>query len=185
MYRLWQEKLDLDYPNVIDMIQFGSSIRINSKPNDIDIAVIYEKISLDKQLSTSQKIKNYLKTKSDVPIDIHSFDIDSFFKDSNFSRKNILFYGKSLISGKYFANRFSLDPWIIIKYDLSNLEKKDKVRLNYHLSGKSGSYGMLKEAGKIFSPGVVQIRPEYEDIIISKISEVTKDFKIERVLKEL
>ena len=57
MLKLWQKKLKLSYKKeVIDIVQFGSSVLEESEPKDIDIAVIFKKIPLKEQLEERQNI---------------------------------------------------------------------------------------------------------------------------------
>lgn len=182
MQELWRVKPKLSYSEeVIDIIQFGSSL-IKENPNDIDIAVIYQKIPLDKQLEESQKIKKQLQKISNIPIHINSYDLYSFFDKGNFANSSILFYGKSIVNGDYFSKYFGLTPRIQIAYFLNNLEKKDKVRFNYLLSGKKGDYGLLREyGGRLVSPGIIEIFPEHEKIFVDSISKITSNFKLNKI----
>src|SRR3989338_8273773 len=99
-----QKKLVLIYDKeVVDIVKFGSSVLEGSKPNDIDIAVIYNKIPVKEQLEFSQEIKKQLEKKFNLPVHIKSYDLYSFFNKGNFAKDSILFYGKSLINEKYFS----------------------------------------------------------------------------------
>jgi len=181
--KLWQKKLKLDYSNnVIDIVQFGSSVLEESKPNDLDIAVIFKNIQLKEQLEERQKIKNQLQKQVELPIHIESFDFNSFFDKGNFAREGILFYGKSLISGKNFSENLGLIPKLIISYVLKDLKKKDKVKFNYMLNGKGGSYGLLRKfSGKITYPGAVETAPEYENVFLKHMKKITNKISIEKV----
>ena len=172
MQKLWLKKLKLNYSkNVLDIVQFGSSVIEGSNPNDIDIAIIFQKISLKEQLEERQKIKEQLQKKVDLPIHIESFDLYSLFDKGNFAKEGVLFYGKSLISGKNFSESFGIYPRLKISYDLSALKKKDKVRFNYLLNGKGGSYGLLRgRGGKIVSPGVIEVSPCDENLFLERFS---------------
>lgn len=184
MYKLWQKNLELKFSNsVIDIVQYGSSIIEGSKPNDIDICVFYiPNIKLEKQLEESQKIKVQIKKIIDLPIDIKSFTLNGFFESSNFAKESILLYGVSLVTKNQFVDSLGLKSRIQIKYNLSKLEKKDKIRLNYYFSGKKKNGFLDKIGGKIISPGLIEILPEYENIILDKIKEFTKDFEIKKIL---
>ena|SRR3989344_6740286 len=186
MQKLWQKKLKLNYSkNVFDIVQFGSSI-LNDKPNDIDIAVIFDKIPVKEQLNQSQEIKNQLQKESELPIHISSFDIYSFFLPSNFAKENISFYGKSILFGNYFANKFGLNPKIQISYSLRELKKKDKIRFNYMLNGKLGKYGLLRQyAGRLLTPGMIEILPEHENIFINAIKRITDKFSIKKIFHQI
>ena len=184
MQKLWQRKLKLNYNNeVFDILQFGSSLIEGKEPNDMDIAVIYNKIPVKEQLEESQKIKQQLEKLSEKPIHINSYDLYSFFEKSNFAKESILFYGKSLIYRDSFAKRFGLIPKIQIEYSLENLKKKDKIRFNYMLSGRKGKYGLLRlYEGKLLNPGLIEINPEFEEIFINKIKGFKINFKIRKNL---
>lgn len=191
MQKLWLKKPKLNYSSdVLDIVQFGSSIfeienldlDNSTLPRDIDIGVIFNKIPIKEQLEQSQRIKNQLQKKTNLKIDIKSYDLYSLLDKSNFAREGILFYGKSLISGENFAKKFGLIPKLRIKYNLSKLKKKDKVRFNYSLSGKQKKYGLLRKyKGELISPKIIEISPEYEKIFLKKLKSITKTLEIKRV----
>lgn len=181
--KLWQKKPKLNYSkDVMDIVQYGSSIQ-EDKPNDIDIAVIFKKVGLSEQLKQAQDIKKQLQKNSELPIHIKSFDLLSFFDEANFSKDNILFYGKSIISGEFFAKTFGLTPRILISYSLKGLEKKDKVKFHYMLKGKKKEYGLLRKyGGELLNPGLIEILPEHEKIFLDAIKKLISNFKIRKIL---
>jgi len=187
MQKKSQKKLKLTCSkNIIDIVQFGSSVVEESNPNDIDVAIIYKEVSLKEQLEESQKIKKQLSEIFEIPIHVKSYDLYSLFSKGNFAGNSILFYGKSLITKDYFSKYFKLIPRIQIKYVLSDLEKKDKIRFNYLLNGKKGQYGLLRKyAGRLISPGIIEIFPEYEKIFIEKIKKITSKFEIKKIFYSL
>jgi len=180
------KKLKLNYSkNVFDIIQFGSSL-YKENPKDIDIAVIYEKIPIKQQLEESQEIKKQLEKITRKPIHIKSFDLYSLLNISNFAREGILHDGKSLISNSAFTLKFGLQPKTYIYYSLKNLEKKEKIKFNYLLSGKGGSYGLLKKyGGKLLRPGLIEINPNNEEIFSNSIKKFKISFKIEKIFLEI
>ena len=181
---LWQKKLKLSYnENVIDIIQYGSSVIEEKTPRDADIAVLYQKIPLKEQLQLSQEIKIQLQKHYEKSIHITSFDLYSFFHKGNFAKEGILFYGRSLLTKDYFAKLFGLEPKIQINYSLQKLKKKEKIKFHYMLQGKSEKYGLLKKhGGKLISPGLIEIAPEHEHIFTERISSQIKDFNTKKVL---
>src|SRR3989338_6258390 len=107
MQNMWLKKPALNYSkDILGIVQFGSSVIEGSKPNDVDIAVIFKCIPLKQQLEESQKIKKQLEKFSQLPVHIKSFDFYSFFNKGNFAKEDILFYGKNLISGDDFFPLF-------------------------------------------------------------------------------
>ncbi len=184
MQKLWLEKLKLNYSkDVLDIVQFGSSVEEGKTPNDIDIAVIFNKIPLKEQLNQAQEIKKQLEKLAEIPIHINSFDLYSLFDSSNFAKENILFYGKSILSREDFAKKLGFSPKTQIYYSLENLKKKDKIRFNYMLNGKGGEYGLLrKHKGELLKPGLIEIFPEFENIFVNSIKDFKVNFKIKKVL---
>ena len=183
MQKLWQKKQRLNYSkNVLDIVQFGSSVLEESNPNDLDIAVIFNNFPLKDQIKEAHEIKKQIEKLTNLPVQIESFDFESFFAKGNFARQGILFYGKSLLTGKYFAENFGLAPKLRISYVLKDLQKKDKVKFNYLLSGKKGSYGLLKKyGGKLIYPGVIETFPENEKIFVEKMKKITSKINIEKI----
>jgi len=184
MQKLWLKKPKLKYNHdIFDIVQFGSSVEEEKKPNDLDIAVIFNQIPIKDQLNQAQEIKRQLEKISEIPIHITSFDLYSLFNSSNFAKESILFLGKSLIFGDNFSKRFGLSPKIQIYYSLQNLKKKDKIRFNYMLNGRGGEYGLLREhKGELLKPGLIEIDPEYENIFINSIKEFDIKFKVKKIL---
>jgi len=184
MQKLWLKKLKLKYnSDVFDIVQFGSSVIKGKKPNDLDIAVIFNKIPIKEQLNQAQEIKRQIEQVSDIPVHITSFDLYSLFDSSNFAKESILFLGKSLIFGDNFSKRFGFYPKIQIYYSLQNLKKKDKIRFNYMLNGRGGEYGLLREyKGELLKPGLIEIDFEYENIFIDSIKGFDIKFSVRKVL---
>ena len=183
MQKLWQKNLELHYKNnVVDIVQFGSSILEEANPKDIDIAVIFKEIPIKIQLEERQEIKKQIEKLTELPVHIESFDLNSLFLESNFARQGILFYGKSIIAKKNFAEKFGLVPRLQISYVFKNLNKKEKVKFNYLLNGRGGNYGLLRKyGGKIIYPGVLETIPENEIIFIKAMKEITNNIKVNRI----
>ena len=184
MQKKSQKKQELIYSsNVLDIVKFGSSVLENSKPNDIDIAVIFKSIPVKEQLEEAQKIKRQLEKFYTLPIHIKSYDFYSFFDKGNFAKENILFYGESLIFQDSFAERFGVNPKIQIYYSLKELKKKDKIKFNYMLNGKKGEYGLLRKyQGSLLKPGLIQINPKYENLFMESMKKIASNFEVKKVL---
>ena len=183
MHKLWLKKLKLNYSeNVLDIVQYGSSVMEDSQANDIDIAVIFNKIPVKEQLDESQMIKKQLMEISQLPIHIKSYDFYSLFDKSNFAGEGILFHGISILKKDYFSKIFGFMPRLYIFYSLDKLKKKDKIRFNYMLNGKGGKYGILRKYnGKLVKPGMIEISPEHENIFNDSIKEYISSFMIKKV----
>ena len=182
MYKLWQKKLISKYPeSVIDIVQFGSSVLAETEPNDIDIAIIFQNIPVREQLLISQNIKEQIERKTALQIHIKPYDLYSLLDAGNFARQGIMYYGISLLSKTYFSKRFGLRPAGYIYYSLKNKQKKDKIQINYLLSGKKGKYGLLRAyGGRLLKPGLITINPEHEKIFVKAMEDSKVDYFLER-----
>jgi hypothetical protein len=179
---LWQRKLELPSSDVLDIVQYGSSVIEGTSPNDIDIAVIFKRIPLKEQLSRVQEIKRMLKSYVDLPIHAKPFDLEALFDESNFAREGIFFYGMGLVSHRPFSNRFSLDPRLRILYSLDKLPKKDKVRFHYLLKGKKGFPGMLdRNGGEMVAPGMIEISPRHELVFLIPMKAICGEVRTEKI----
>jgi len=165
-YRLWQKRRALKYNNkVLDIVQFGSSMKENSDPKDIDIAVIFTNTPIKDQLIESQKIKKQIEKEVDKEVHIKSYDLYSLLDQANF------------------AKIFGLNPKIQIIYRLEKLDKKTKIRFHYMLRGRQKQYGLLKKyGGKLISPGLIEIMPEHENIFIEAIETITKNYEKKNIM---
>lgn len=183
---LYQKKLKLSYDeSIVDIVQFGSSL-YSEIPNDVDIAVIFKKVPLKKQLIEAQKIKKQLQKIVDIPIHVKPYDYYSFFDQGNFAQIAILAEGKSLLTGKDFAHIFSLEPKVHISYELDHLEKKDKVKFHYMLRGKAGKYGLLREyEGSLLQPGLIEIKPQHKHLFLTKMKAITEKVHATLLLKPI
>lgn len=182
MQKLWQKNWKLNYSkDVIDIVLFGSAVHSSENATDMDIVVLFKKIPVKEQLEQAQEIKKQIQSQSALQVHIKSFDTQSFFDKGNFAREGILFYGKSILFNKDFSENFGLSPKLRIYYALDKLEKKDKVKFNYLLSGKQGNYGLLRKfGGKIISPGVIETLPENEFLLVEPMKKITKDVRTEK-----
>lgn len=183
-HKLWQKKLELLYSkSVIDIVQFGSTTQEGENPRDLDIAVIFRSIPLKQQLEEAQSIKKQLEKESTLPIHIKAFDTELLFDESNFAKESILMFGMSLIQKKPFAHQLGLSPHVQIGYALKGLAKKDKIKFNYLLNGKGGKYGLLRKYdGSLIKPGLIEVPPSAEKVIIEKLKKITSDLKVQRML---
>ena len=187
MQKLWLKKPKLNYKSdVLDIVQFGSSVKENNNPNDIDLAVIFKSISIKEQLEEAQKIKKQLEKVSELPVHIKPFDLYTFFDAANFAKENILFYGRSIINGDYFAKRFGLIPKLHLSYSLKKMEKKDKIKFNYMINGKGGAYGLIRKyGGSLIKPGLLEVFPEYEDVFIKSLRKLNPELDIKKVFFQI
>lgn len=128
-----------DWKNqIVDIFIFGSSVKGKLSPNDVDICLVFR----DKMdINVVKKIEGILG----VRYHISSLLIDNFFNNPHSLAKTILNEGISLISGRGFAEIFSLRPQALYSYSLSNEHSGKKVRFVYLLRGRDGNEGLVKK----------------------------------------
>lgn len=124
---------------VADIFLFGSVSKGEEFPSDIDICVIFRGKPLEK---TMKEIENRLK---EFNVHISSLVVDNFFRKPHSLIKSLLVEGESILTGKLFAQNFSLSSYTLYSYDLSNMRQTDKVRFVYLLKGRN-SAGAVKRA---------------------------------------
>jgi len=179
---LWKKNLELSYDDtIIDIVQFGSSVKEGTEPNDIDLVVLFKDIPIKEQLNKAQNIKEQLETQSTIPIHIKPLTYKTLFAPGNFAKEGIIGYGMSLITKKPFSEQFSMKANTYITYSLQEKTKTEKVRVHYNLRGKKGEYGILREVqGTLVKPGMIKVAPQKEDAIIRYLEEekVTYEKKV-------
>jgi len=173
----------IEYPDTIyDIVQFGTSLE-KDKMSEVQIGIIFKACSKEEQMIMSQAIKEQMSNSLRIKVEVKSFDLYSFFEPSNFNEKNTLFNAKSLITSKYFFERFNFSPRTQINYKLDHLEKKDKIRFHYLLKGKKETKGLLeKNDGCLLGPGLIEIPPEKTNLFIEKMSKISNKLIVKDIL---
>jgi predicted nucleotidyltransferase len=137
-----------------DIVVFGSMARKKTKPNDIDIALIFrDKVNKNLKQIISKKIKN-------------SHVIELTLK--NISKqtlwKTLLHEGISIKYNKKISVLFGFKTKILLWYSLEKINKSQKVRFSYALKGRDGKSGLLKKyKGKHLGKGSIMIPIEGDD----------------------
>ncbi len=158
---------------IFDIIVYGSFVKGKSKPNDIDIVVIFLEGSLKERLDIIQQIK--LKIKLEFPIDIKQILLTDLFSSDFFARSGILLEGVSLFSGKKLCEQLGFKASTLFWYALEGLTHTEKVTFNYAIAGRGTSSGILKEFDGIrLVNGAVKIP-------IEKSLEFEEVFKLHKI----
>ena len=106
------------YPNINDIIVFGSSVKGKQAPKDIDIALIVNK----KEISLSGEIKEDLKNKN--------LDIEMLLPEEVYQTRlglSLISEGFSIRCGKFLREQLNLRPQKIYIYELKQLTQTQKV----------------------------------------------------------
>ena len=141
------------YPQVSDIFLFGSAVRGKQKPQDTDILILF-KDKVDKNIEYS--IRKVLE-KRYPSLSLLSKTEKAAVEESFDARESILFEGKSLISGKKFADRYGFQSFGLFKYDFGSWSKLQKTKFYHALNGRAGRRGMadILECIKIFDSALL------------------------------
>lgn len=165
-------RFELEKKEIFDIILYGSAIRRDSSPNDIDVMVIFLNGSLKERLEIIQQIKQKLDSKK---TDIKQMLLKDLFSAELLSRKGILTEGISFRTEKKFCERLGLQSYSLFFYNLEDKTHTEKVKFNYILSGRTTS-GVLKElSAKRIISGCITVPIENADILekIMQDNEIT------------
>lgn len=166
---------------VLDVIQFGSSQRGKSNPNDIDLCIIifdiYEKRSLD-LINSLGKITD----KEEYKIQINILTASSFVSGNSLV-KTLFEEGWSIRHAKKFSEVFGFNNKSLFIYSLKNFSSLNRVKFHYMLKGRYGAEGVLNEVkGKFVGTGSIIVPTEKEDILKEIFEKWSVKYTIERML---
>jgi len=169
--------------NIFDIVLYGSSVKGKSKPNDLDILIIFKEGKLKERLEKSQQIKK--KIQFNGKIDIKNILWEEMFQAEFFARSGIFLAGISVFDNKPLAKKMGFESHSLFVYNLKDKTHNEKVKFNYILSGRNSEGIIKKLSGKHLAPGVVQIpiknSLEFEEVLKkSKINYSKSNIMIEK-----
>ena len=166
--------------DVYDIILYGSSVKGDAKPQDVDLMLIFSDKKLKERLEVSQKLKHMIKQEVEKA-DVKSINLSELF-DSNFlARQGILLEGYSLLDKRRFSERLGFYGFSIFSYNLGNMSHNEKTKFTYSLIGRN-SEGMLKKInGKTVGRGAFIIPIGNSNIF----EEFLKNWKINHWRKDI
>jgi len=139
---------------LLDIVIFGSVARKKTKPNDIDIALIF-KNKLDKNLK--QKLSKKIQKSHIIEIILKNIPKQSLWK-------TLLHEGISIKYNRKISNILGFNTKILLWYSLERLNKSQKVQFSYALKGRDGKSGLLKKYnGNYLGKGSIMIPVEADD----------------------
>ena len=167
--------------NVIDVVLFGSSVRGNLNPKDVDICIIIkdndEKKSIE-LVDSLGKLTDNFKLKFHINILVASSLISG-----NTLAKTLLNEGYSIRHNKNFSSVIGYGNKSLFVYTLKNFSPSKRVRFHYLLKGRYGSKGMLKETqGKFLGAGSILVPTEKEDLLKEIFDKWDVKYRIDRIL---
>ena len=175
-------KTELKDKAIFDLIVYGSAVKGKSRPNDLDIMVIFREGALKERLEKIQSIKKKIQFAG--KIDIQEILLKELFEESFFGRTGIFLEGISVLDGKQFSSKIGFLGFSLFVYNLKDKTHTEKVKFNYVLSGR-GSEGMVKKLNGVhLAPGAVQIpiknSLEFEEVLkLHKVEYSKKNVLVE------
>lgn len=123
---------------ILDIILFGSSTRGKTKPNDIDILMLFnEKIDRDIEYDFKKKIAKIYENVALISKTKENLNDPTFS-----AREAILFEGRSLLTKTSLASKWGFDPIGLFIYDTKPLKNTEKTRFYYAFNGRKGVQGI-------------------------------------------
>ena len=126
---------------LIDAFLLGSALKGKEKPNDIDIITLFRDKNLEKIEDINYKAKK-LGDKLDLNLHIEPIIVDNLYEEPVYI--SLLHEGFSIRKMKYLHDMLNFKSYLLIKYNLMNKNKSDKVRFSYALYGRKNGQGVLK-----------------------------------------
>lgn len=165
-------------PGIMDIILFGSSVKGELNPRDIDILILFLDAKLKDRAVVGQELKGLIGKGLDV--DIKTLNLQELFSSEFLARQAIFLEGYSLLHEKNFSESLGFDGAIIFKYSLKKLNHNEKTKFTYSLIGRL-NIGIVKElGGEFLGKGCVLI-PISKSIIFE---DFLKKWKVEYSLKK-
>ena len=131
------------YPDVKDIILFGSAARGKDKPKDVDVLLLFH-TSVDKKVE--QEFRRTAKTDN---LDVVSITQEEFEGEGFIAKEGMLLEGISLPDKNLVAKRFGFFSCMMFSYDLKKITGSKRTRFYYALQGRAEQEGLLSRTGAI------------------------------------
>lgn len=135
---------------ILQIVLFGSVAKGEDKADsDIDIAVVHN-------LGNIEKLKSFVNKFVHERIQVIYVNIDKLSKEielvSALTGEGLLLYGKPI---RVVFNKKELNPFVLIVYDTTDLEKRNRMLLNRALHGSVSTSRYNKRVYKTETKGVI------------------------------
>ena len=147
--------------NIFDIVVFGSLVKGKLNPRDADILFVFLNGTLKERLNLIQEIKNKLKNKIQIDLDIKQALLKDLFSAEFLARTGILLEGFSIFKNKKFCETLGFHSYALFWYDLKSLNHTEKVKFNYILAGRNQKGVIELFNGARLMSGVVKIPVEH------------------------
>jgi len=171
--------------NIFDIIVFGSLVKGRPTPRDIDILVIFLQGTLKGRLDAIQEIKNKLKPKFDINLDIKQALLKDLFSPEFMARTGILLEGHSILQNQKFCQTLGFNSYTIFWYDLEGLNHTQKVKFNYILAGRNQNGIIELLNGQRLAKGAIKIPIEHSIEFESILKNNYVNYNKRNILEEI
>ena len=130
---------------VLDILLFGSVIRGKTKPNDLDLLIIFKE---KKHLNLTYELRKIIEKATSLKVEITSKSYSELFQKTFLARESILSEGYSLIHGCFFSEGLGFKTKIMFHYALKGKNKSERMRFYYSLYGRN-SEGILRRLNSV------------------------------------
>lgn len=171
--------------SVFDVVLYGSAVKGEEEPADVDILLIFLEKKLKERLEIAQKFKQGIKEKI-KKLDVKTINLAEIFNSSFLARQGVLVEGYSLLHRVSLAKRLGFKGNALFSYGLRNLNHNEKTKFTYSLIGRRGEEGMVKKVGGVsLGKGVVLVPIENSLIFESFLKSWKLDYKRKEVMVSL
>ncbi|MFA4662517.1 nucleotidyltransferase domain-containing protein [Pyrococcus kukulkanii] len=141
------EEFISEHEEVFDVILYGSTVLGKPNPNDVDLMILTKtRIPAVKARELVLEVKRGASRV--IPrerLDVRIISLEELFDPNNLASLGIIVEGYSLTKEKPIAELMNGKAYILFRFILDGLERKERVKFQYALKGRDMRSGLLKE----------------------------------------
>lgn len=166
-------KIVQKYPELLDILVFGSLVRGKQHPSDIDILLLFkEKVDKNIEYLVRKTLEKHAKNISFI-----SKTEQTVFDSAFDARESMLFEAKSLLTGENIAKQYGFSSFGMFKYQFKQWSKLQKTKFYYALNGR-GKTGIADQYKSIkLSDSVILVPLEHIEEFRSFLETWKIDYK--------
>lgn len=162
-----------------DVILFGSLVRGNLHPSDLDLCMMLEE---DQERRVLDLVHSLAKGLSGFKVQVNHLTASVFLDGKNTLVKTLIMEGISIKTGKAIAQRYGFEAKTLFFYTFKNPTPSEKVRFHYLLQGRYGREGLLfRLGGTLLSERVIEV-PLYNE---EPLKEALRQWPVEVTLRRI
>ncbi len=164
---------------LIDIIAFGSAVRGNESPADLDLLLLFR----DEVGSEAVYELRGMLEKGRFKADVLGKNWGEMLSSDFLAREGVLSEGVSLVFRKSLAEGFGYRSFVMFRYDMKGKSNTEVTKFYYALYGRKREGGFLKEVkGLKFTKNVILSQVENADKVAEFLGNWKMEFKRAQVL---